>query len=170
MGGVWYLDSGASFHMKGNRDLFSDFEEKDLEQSIDFGDDERYRATETGTVTFQRESGSLLRIIGVMYVPRLKKNLVSVVVLEDHGYDVFFSKGNVFLRHITMGQVKHIDSRVKNLYALEVQYACKALRSNEKVRDLVVERERVNYLSTCSPRRSLKRNFRKLWSSHYWRS
>ena len=30
MGCMWYLDSGASFPMKGNRDLFSDLEEKDL--------------------------------------------------------------------------------------------------------------------------------------------
>ena len=57
------------------------------------------------------------------YVPVLKKNLVSVVVLEDCGYDVFFSKGKVFLRHITTRQVKQIGSRAKNLYALEVQYA-----------------------------------------------
>jgi len=76
-----------------------------------------------------------------MYVLGLKKNPVSVVVLEDHGYDVIFSKGKVFLRHIDAGQVKQIGSRVKNLYALEVQYACKALRSKAKVRDLVVERE-----------------------------
>ena len=34
-----------------------------------------------------------------------------------------------------------IGSRVRNLYALEVQDACKALRSKAKVRDLVVERE-----------------------------
>ena len=108
MGGVWYLDSGASFHMMGNRDLFSDFEEKDLKKSIEFGDDERYSATRMGTVTFQREFGSPLRITDVMYVPGLKKNLVSVAVLEDHGYDVVFSKGKVFLRHITMGQVKQI--------------------------------------------------------------
>jgi len=58
-----------------------------------------------------------------MYVPRLKKNLVSIIVLEDRGYDVVFSKGKVFLRHITMGQVKHISSWVKIMYALEVQDA-----------------------------------------------
>jgi len=101
VGGVWYLDSGASFHMTGNRDLFNDFEEKYLKQSIEYRDDEGYRATGIGTVTFQREFGSPLRITDVMYVPGLKKNLVSVMVLEDRGYDVVFSKGNVFLRHIT---------------------------------------------------------------------
>lgn len=103
MGGVWYLDNGASFHMMGNRDIFSDFDEKDLKQSIVFGDDKRYRATRISMVTFQRESRSSLRITDVMYVLRPKKNLVSVTVLEDHGYDVFFSKVKVFLRHIIMG-------------------------------------------------------------------
>ena len=102
MGGMWYLDSGASFHMMGNRDIFSDFEEKYLKHSIEFGDDERYRATEIGTVTFHRDSSSPLRIIGVMYVPALKKNLVSVAVLEDHGYDVVFSKGKVFLSFLCL--------------------------------------------------------------------
>ena len=60
-----------------------------------------------------------------MYVPQLNKNLVSVAVLQDHGYDVVFSKGKVFLRHMAMGQVKQIGARVKNLYALKVQDACK---------------------------------------------
>ena len=62
-------------------------------------------------------------------------------MLEDKGYDIFFSKGRAFLRHITTRQVKQIGSWVKNLYALEVQDACKALKSKAKVRDLVVERE-----------------------------
>ena len=76
-----------------------------------------------------------------MYVPGLKNNLVLVVVWEDRGYDVIFSKGKVFLRHIAMGQVKHVGARVKNLHALEVQDACKALRRNEIARDVVFERE-----------------------------
>ena len=40
--------------------------------------------------------------------------------------------------------MNHIGSRVKNLYALEVEDACKALRSKEVVNDLVVEREKLS--------------------------
>ena len=43
-----------------------------------------------------------------MHVPALKKNLVSVVMLEDRGYDVVFSEGKVFLRHKEIGQAKKI--------------------------------------------------------------
>ena len=43
-----------------------------------------------------------------MYVPGLKKNLVSVSILEDHGYNVIFRKGKALLRLIAMGQVNKI--------------------------------------------------------------
>jgi len=115
IGIMWYLDIGASFDMTGNRDLFCDFEEKYLKKNTGFGDDGRYSATNISTITFQWESGSPLKITNVMYVLGLKKNLVSIMVLEYHGYDVIFSKGKVFLRHITTRQVKQIDVRVKNL-------------------------------------------------------
>jgi len=52
----------------------------------------------------------------VKYVPRLKKNLVSVAMLEEKGYDFIFSEGKVFLRYIATGQTKRIGIRVKNLY------------------------------------------------------
>ena len=64
-------------------------------------------------------------------------------MLEDGGYDVVFSKGKVFLRDIITGQVKQISSWVKNLYALEVQDACKALSNKATDGDLVVERESI---------------------------
>ena len=51
MGFMWYIYNNASFHMTGNRDLFSDLEEKDLQQNIDFGDDGTYNATDIGTIT-----------------------------------------------------------------------------------------------------------------------
>ena len=92
---------------------------------IEMGDDRRYSATRLGTITFQREHGAPLTLIDVMYVPGLKKNLVSASMLEDRGYDVVFRKGNVLLRHIATGQVKEIRIQVKNLYKLEVEdYFC----------------------------------------------
>ena len=108
MGSVWYQDSGASFHMTGNKELFSHSEEKDLQMHIKMGDDGNYSATSIGIVTFQREFGSPLTLKYVMYVLGLKKNLVFVAMLEDCGYDVIFSEGKVFLRHIASVQVNKI--------------------------------------------------------------
>ena len=52
MGSVWFLDSGASFHMIGDRDLFTDLDEKDLGVEIQMGDVGRYSAISIGTISF----------------------------------------------------------------------------------------------------------------------
>jgi len=67
------------------------------------GDDRKYSVIGLGMITFQREHGTLLTLKNVMYVPRLKKNLVSIAMLEDRGYYVIFSKGKAFLQHIATG-------------------------------------------------------------------
>ena len=64
----------------------------------------------------------------------MKKNLVSVVMLEDRGYDVFFSDRKPFLRHKTKVKAKRIGIRVKNIYNLEV-YGCTAMMG--KVEEVV---------------------------------
>ena len=109
----WYLDNGASFHMTHDKNSFSAFEEKDLKMRIEMGDDGRYNVSGVGTISFQREHGLPITLTGVMYVSGLNKNLVSVSMLEDKGYNVIFSKGKVFLRHIATGQTKRIWILVK---------------------------------------------------------
>ena len=74
---------------------------------IEMGDDGRYSETGIGTITFDRESSNPFLLKDVMHVPGLKKNLVSVAMLEDKGYDVF-SEGKSFLRHKTTCQTKKI--------------------------------------------------------------
>ena len=100
---------------------------------IEMGDDGKYRVSGEGMVVLQREHGAPLTLTDVKYVPGLKKNLVSVAMLEEKGYDVVFNKGKAFLRHIANEQVKQIRVRVKNLYKLDVE-DCVALSSKaEKV-------------------------------------
>ena len=64
---------------------------------IEMGDEGWYGATKIGTDTFQIQSGKPFLLKYVMHVPGLKKKLVSVAMLEDRGYDVFFSEGKSFL-------------------------------------------------------------------------
>ena len=93
MGCVWYIDSGASFHMTNDKSLFSTLEEKDLKMRIEMDDDKRYNVSGVGTVAFKREHGPPITLTDVKYVPRLKNNLVSVAMLESKFCDVVFSKG-----------------------------------------------------------------------------
>jgi len=56
------------------------------------GDEGKYSVTILGTITFQRENGAPLALNNFMYVSGLKKNLVSIAMLEDRVYDVIFLK------------------------------------------------------------------------------
>ena len=100
---------------------------------IEMGDDGRYSATEIGTVTFQRQSSKPFFLKYVMHVPSLKKNLVSVAMLEDRGYDVVFSEAKAFLCHKATRQVKKIGVHVKNLYKLDVDYCSTLMGKEDKV-------------------------------------
>jgi hypothetical protein len=51
-GSVWYLDSDSSYNMIGDKESFSDLEEKDLIMHIEMGDNGRYSVTGIGTITF----------------------------------------------------------------------------------------------------------------------
>ena len=61
------------------------------------GDDQIVRAVGVGTISFQRESLPSLTVLEVLYVPGLKKNLISVSTIEDNGYEVTFKGGQMIM-------------------------------------------------------------------------
>jgi hypothetical protein len=76
-----------------------------------------------GTFSFQRELRPPLVFRDVLYVPRLKKNLISVSSIQDRGFEVSF-RGTKVLIHpkgfsVTSGRV--IGTREGNLYKLLFQ-------------------------------------------------
>eukprot|EP00253_Pinus_taeda_P008552 PITA_08552 len=56
----------ASFHMTGDKELFSALEEKDLKMCIEMGDDENDSVLGVGTIAFQREHGPPITLKDVM--------------------------------------------------------------------------------------------------------
>lgn len=83
--------------MTGVREYFCKLLEDDTDMEVVLGDDNMVRADGVGTLTFDRGPKPTLKVSDVLYVPRMKKNLISILALEDRGYDVFFRRGQVLI-------------------------------------------------------------------------
>jgi hypothetical protein len=94
---LWYIDSGASSHMSGVREQFIELRQQTHELDIVLRDKRAVSVVGIGTVAFQRESLHPLKLLQVLYVPGLKKNLVSVSCIEEKGYVVTFRDEHVLL-------------------------------------------------------------------------
>ena len=90
----WYIDSGASTHMTGNRDLFIDLQETARGRSIATANNEILTCQGTGDVRITCVIGNKeepVRLRDVMYVPGLSVNLISVKQLTEKGFSVNFN-------------------------------------------------------------------------------
>jgi hypothetical protein len=83
---TWLVDSGASKNMKGYTEILLDFETKPFTEQVDLGNEKCYNIEGVGSISFRLESRDRLHVDEVLYVPGLKKNLLSVATLEEKGY------------------------------------------------------------------------------------
>jgi hypothetical protein len=120
---TWLIDSGVSRHMIEFRDHLTDLVEKETNLHVVLGDNARYNVKGVGTSTFQLDSEIPLQLSEVLYVTRMKRNLVSISALEDKVYKVSFSKGKVLAWH----KDSHINSTIiigvweNSLYRLTIR-------------------------------------------------
>eukprot|EP00253_Pinus_taeda_P015808 PITA_15808 len=91
--GNWLIDSGASRHFTGYKEALSNLIEKETNLEIVLGDNTKYSVKGVGNVTLQLIQGNTIHLQEVLYVLDLKKNLVSVLAMEDKGYKVTFIDG-----------------------------------------------------------------------------
>jgi hypothetical protein len=73
---TWLVDSGASKHMTGYKEILSDFKTKSFAEQVELGDDKCYKIEGVGSISIRLESGARLRVDEVLYVPGLEKNLL----------------------------------------------------------------------------------------------
>jgi hypothetical protein len=77
---AWFLDSGATHHMKEAQELFSILTERDLNVRMKLGDDAKYAVKGEGTFSFYLESRVSFDAHDVLYIPGLNKNLLSALI------------------------------------------------------------------------------------------
>ncbi len=79
---LWYLDTGCSNHMCGDRSLFSDLD-KLFQNSIKFGDNSTVSVIGKGSIKIYTKDNIEQYIDNVFFDPNLKTNLLSVGQLQE---------------------------------------------------------------------------------------
>lgn len=78
---TWFVDSGVSTHMTGNRKWFEDFKETSSGAKIYLGDHRGYQIKGHGNVPAIFPDGNIRHIQNVMYVPGMNNNFISVSLI-----------------------------------------------------------------------------------------
>jgi hypothetical protein len=90
-------DSGASKHMTGYKDSLSALVQKDSPHKVKLGDDYQYPIKGVGESSYRLDSEKPMKMKDVLYVPGLKKNLLSISALDEKGFRVTFIDGEVLM-------------------------------------------------------------------------
>ncbi|GMP70534.1 hypothetical protein CsSME_00029345 [Camellia sinensis var. sinensis] len=94
----WILDSGSTYHICMDRKLFSTYQAKDR-GIVRVANNTVNKIVGIGIVRFRMEDGKIFKLDGIRHVPRLKKNLISLSMLDLKGYSFSSSKENLKVIH-----------------------------------------------------------------------
>ncbi|KXJ68982.1 hypothetical protein RP20_CCG000687 [Aedes albopictus] len=152
----WYLDSGASDHLVNDRKLFTEL--RPLEEPVEIAvakDGETIVAKHSGTVKVVSVIGDKTidcTIKEVLYVPKLRCNLFSVVKVERAGMKIVFEAGKAKIYRDS--EIVACAERRDKLYELQFQsvgHSASSLLTCGRVRkDLELWHRRFGHLSDKS--------------------
>ena len=122
---LWYLDSGCSRHMTGDRSLFKVFESK-KGGNVTFGDGSKSQIKGKGIISLP----GLLNIANVLYVEGLRVNLLSISQIFDQGFMVLFLKGKCLVMDESRKKLVSGVRTLKNCYGLvpDANIMCNSIR------------------------------------------
>ena len=118
---TWYIDSGCSNHMTGNKNSFVNLDEN-IKSQITLGDGSNQEVAGKGTIVVKTKNGSSKYIPDVFYVPGLAQNLLSVGQLVQKGYMVKFDNNQCHIYDKKKGQlITTIKMTPNKIFPLKMQ-------------------------------------------------
>ena len=112
----WYIDSGCSTHITGNKYKFISLK-KGKSGSVAFGNDSSIKILGKGVVNLENEK---VKATNVLLVEDLKHNLLSVNKMCDQGYTLIFNSRKCEIKEADSGRLVATTTRSpNNIYILE---------------------------------------------------
>ena len=130
---LWYLDTGCSNHMCGEKESFSMLDES-FADTVKFGDNSTVAVKGKGKVSINTKAGLTQSISDVLFVPDLKTNLLSVGQLQEKGYEVLIKDGICQVRDSKLGLIAKAymtSNRMFPLYLENMKLTCMVAKQQE---------------------------------------
>ena len=93
----WYLDSGASNHMTGSKEAFSELD-GNVTGTVKFGDGSRVAIRGRGTIIFRCQNGEHRALTDVYYILQLCSSIINTSQLDERGSEVLIKDGVLRIR------------------------------------------------------------------------
>ncbi|XP_062009055.1 uncharacterized protein LOC133725706 [Rosa rugosa] len=129
----WYVDSGCSRHMTGDKTWFTSFEDENTTGSVTFGDGRKANILARGTVN----TPGIPNLKNVLFVEGLTANLISVSHLADDYEDVWFNKQRCLVLNQKGENIMGGKRSVDNCYHIQANessslQSCLSVKSTEE--------------------------------------
>lgn len=126
---AWFLDSGCSNHMSGDRNLFSSMDE-DFKHTVKLGNGKKMEVTGKGNVKLLMNNVSYT-IRDVYYIPELKNNLLSLGQLQEKDLTIIIRRGVCKIFHDEKGLLAESKMSSNRMFMLFDQTVHKGEPSQE---------------------------------------
>ena len=87
----WLIDSGASFYFTPHREWFCEYEKYDG-GDVFLGDDRKAKIVGCGKFKLKLQGGRIRKLLSVLHIPVLDRNLISVSNMDDASVKTVFEK------------------------------------------------------------------------------